>query len=102
MINVFQYISLLFTFNIFSSHRKKIYLNKLFMLYFPLLLLYSSCLITVKEFKDYFFGNQVVDFKDDEDEVEEVSERAKMITLLFSAITSVLTYIYESVICIIA
>lgn len=101
MINVFQYISLLFTFNIFSSHRKKIYLNKLFMLYFPLLLLYSSCLITVKEFKDYFFGNQVVDFKDD-DEVEEVSERAKMITLLFSAITSVLTYIYESMISIIA
>ena len=98
MVNVFQYISLLFTFNIFSYHRKKIYLNKLFMLYFPLLLLYSSCLITVKEFKDYFLGNQLVDFRDDDDSLEEMNEKAKMITLLLASVNFVISYTYEFII----
>lgn len=98
MVNVFQYLSLLVVFNIHSSHRKKIYVNKLFMFYFPLLALYSSCLITVKEFREYFLGDQLVNFNEDEDRLEEENELAKIITLLSSTIIFVLSYIYEFII----
>ena len=95
LFSVFQYIIVLFVFNSQSIHRKSFYSNKLYLIYFSALFLFSVMLISIKEMPQMILGVTLVLFEEDSENFEERLERNKAITFCSIFGLFIVSYLYE-------
>ena len=90
-----QCLSMLFIFNLSSKDRKAFYYNKLYLIYSTVIFVYSLYLLAFKQYRLVFFDTYLVRLDSTKRSTQQINEINRCITILFSLVVFVLTYLYE-------
>lgn len=88
----------LFILNFHSKHRKEFYANKLYLIYFTCIFMYTILLITYKSQTLKFFNTYLVFLKPNNLESNEINELNRLVTLVFLFSNAMVSLMFEQLV----